>query len=432
MTSRTATYIDYAATPGSERTAFFDAPLMMSESNSAGNELASLGVKASPPEDKELPGAFMEDESKEREGPAGESSPNGSAFVEHIIDDDSTAPLNRKPSVGLGLPRDPIVRMSPVDGNEEIVQDIDDAEGDDGHHPKVSHRRLSSAVTDSGYGSGSNAPRSQSRQSKRSSTMEPIPILWTESPHDVRPHRSLVDGEGDESTARRDGNSFKRASSLRSFRSTGLRPSLLEREDRSSIRTTPTGAEKSTLRRRRISLGGGSFASGAGTVGPASSVVLDETFQNRSRSAELALTEKQKVKLSKNQVKEGKKVAKIIKAEGKAEKQALDEALKELADLQKMQKVAVKEEGKAYTAYSKALRDFHKNELEFFAARAKYERAQADLRAQEDARDASRNQARETTEMLQEKNREVEWLRAQKAVDDREREAKVRQLTGKA
>ena len=52
--------------------------------------------------------------------------------------------------------------------------------------------------------------------------------------------------------------------------------------------------------------------------------------------------------------------------------------------------------------------------------------------------------------MLQEKNREVEWLRAQKAVDDvsellilelisnsqhcpwqREREAKVRQLTGK-
>lgn len=57
-------------------------------------------------------------------------------------------------------------------------------------------------------------------------------------------------------------------------------------------------------------------------------------------------------------------------------------------------------------------------ELEFFAMRAKYERAQADLQAQEDARDASRSHARETTEMLQEKNREVEWLRAQKAVDD--------------
>lgn len=299
MTSRTATYIDYAATPGSERTAYFDAPLMRNESNSVDNELPAFDVKASHPEDKELPGAFMEDEPKERQRPAGEGSPNGSAFVEHITDDDSTAPLNRKPSPS-GLPRDPNVHMSAVEANEGTIQDIDDVEGDDGHHPKASHRRLSSAVTDSGYGSGSNAPRSQSRQSKHSSTMEPIPILWT-NVHDVHPHRSLVDGEGDESTTRGDGNSFKRASSLHSFRSTGPRSSPLEREDRSSIRTTPSGAEKSTLRRRRISLGGGSFASGAGTVGPASSVVLDETFHSRSRSAELALTEKQKVKLSKTQ-----------------------------------------------------------------------------------------------------------------------------------
>ena len=41
-------------------------------------------------------------------------------------------------------------------------------------------------------------------------------------------------------------------------------------------------------------------------------------------------------------VKEGKKVVKIIKAEGKAEKKALDEAVKELADIQKLQKTAVK------------------------------------------------------------------------------------------
>ena len=41
-------------------------------------------------------------------------------------------------------------------------------------------------------------------------------------------------------------------------------------------------------------------------------------------------------------VKEGKKVAKIIKAEGKAEQKAIDEAVKELADLQKLQRAAVK------------------------------------------------------------------------------------------
>ncbi len=64
------------------------------------------------------------------------------------------------------------------------------------------------------------------------------------------------------------------------------------------------------------------------------------------------------------------------------------------------------------------LRDFRKVELEFLAARAKYERAQAELDAFEDAREASKQHAQDATEMLQEKNKEVEWLRAQKAVDD--------------
>ena len=40
------------------------------------------------------------------------------------------------------------------------------------------------------------------------------------------------------------------------------------------------------------------------------------------------------------------------------------------------------------------------------------------MQAYEDAREAARDHAREATEMLQEKNREVEWLRAQKAADD--------------
>lgn len=64
------------------------------------------------------------------------------------------------------------------------------------------------------------------------------------------------------------------------------------------------------------------------------------------------------------------------------------------------------------------MRIFRKEELAFFAARARYERAQADLKAHEDSREAAREHAREATEMLQEKNREVEWLRAQKAADD--------------
>lgn len=37
------------------------------------------------------------------------------------------------------------------------------------------------------------------------------------------------------------------------------------------------------------------------------------------------------------------------------------------------------EESKAYTAHARTLRQFHKEELAFFAARAKFERMQANL-----------------------------------------------------
>lgn len=41
-----------------------------------------------------------------------------------------------------------------------------------------------------------------------------------------------------------------------------------------------------------------------------------------------------------------------------------------------------------------------------------------DVKVYEDTRQASREHAQDATEMLQEKNREIEWLRAQKAADD--------------
>jgi hypothetical protein len=135
-------------------------------------------------------------------------------------------------------------------------------------------------------------------------------------------------------------------------------------------------------------------------------------------------------------VREGKRLASIIKQEAKVEKKALEAAVKELAELQKLQKYAVKvssgsacvhslwlnaflqEEAKTNAAYGHALQTFHKEELIFLAAQAKFERAQADLQAHEDAREAAREHAQQATEMLQEKSREVEWLRAQKAADD--------------
>ena len=107
-----------------------------------------------------------------------------------------------------------------------------------------------------------------------------------------------------------------------------------------------------------------------------------------------------------------------MKEEAKAEKKALEVAVKELAEIQRMQKSSIKEEAKANAAHANALRVFHKEELDYLAAKSKYERAQADLQAYENSREAARDHANEATEMLQDKNREIEWLRAQKHADD--------------
>ena len=49
----------------------------------------------------------------------------------------------------------------------------------------------------------------------------------------------------------------------------------------------------------------------------------------------------------------------------------------------------------------------------------------------EEALETSRQHAREATERMQDKMREVELLRAQKSVDDRERAVKVTELKGR-
>lgn len=68
--------------------------------------------------------------------------------------------------------------------------------------------------------------------------------------------------------------------------------------------------------------------------------------------------------------------------------------------------------------------------MAFLAAQAVHEKAQATLRSAEETLEASREHARTTTEMLREKNEELEHLRLTKQADDRERLVKMKQLTG--
>ncbi|OCH93055.1 hypothetical protein OBBRIDRAFT_380379 [Obba rivulosa] len=361
---------------------------------------------------------------------SGETTPQASPPSEAIGTIPSGAPDAEEP-VHVKKPGEPSILRLPREDDEPAKSDggADTIKASTRSKLSTNTAAPKDTMSDSGYDSATGerdtpAARPGSRASQASAgILQPIPVVWAESPVDAPP-RSVSPWK--RSQIRRAESPEKRPSSLRSFATDPL--------DRESIRTAAGAGWRSPApgeRRRRRSLTGGSFASGAGTVGPSATPRLDDSFHARSASADAELTNKQKAKLDKETVKEGKRMAKVIKSEAKAEKKALEEAVKELAEIQKLQRLAIKDEAKIQSAHAKAVRSYHKEELEFFAARAKFEKAQAELQAQEDAREAARNHAQEVTEMLQEKNREVEWLRAQKAVDDREREAKLAQLAGK-
>jgi len=176
---------------------------------------------------------------------------------------------------------------------------------------------------------------------------------------------------------------------------------------------------------------GSTFISGAGTTGPLSITEKDATLHERSASADAALTPKQKAKAAKAEAKENKRLSRVIREEAKAEKFALNTAIKELAGLQKIQATAVKNEAKANAAHQKVLRRFQKEESIFLAARSKFEAAQAQLTSEEETVEIVRNHAKVATEHLQEKSREVDGLRTMFTLDEKERAVKLNELKAK-
>ncbi|KAH8100831.1 hypothetical protein BXZ70DRAFT_1077448 [Cristinia sonorae] len=363
----------------------------------------------------------------------------------HAAPDSDVAGPTPEPSVTIAST--PVVNLQPQEGHASALDHPTSTSEAAAHARKRNSAASTNGVpSDSGYGSaGSNAhSRSKSLTTTRAAPtaigettnddIEPIPVVWSGEEDEAafnEQEASAAQVQRSHSRARSQsawlpsrsvkGEDVKRSASVRSYRD--------RNGDQESLYTTPSGRRTP---HRRTSLGGGSFAAGAGTVGPNADMDVDESFRLRSAAAEASLGKKEKLRLNKTEIKEGKRLAAVIKAESKAERKALDTVFRELADVQRMQKLAIKEEARSAVAHAKALRAFRKEELEFFAARAKYERAQADLRAQEDIRDSARQHAQEATELLQDKNREVEWFRAQKAADDRERELKLLKLAGKA
>lgn len=162
---------------------------------------------------------------------------------------------------------------------------------------------------DSGYDSPSPRKRFSSLRKDDTDIIAPVPVVWTEGAHrepeaeEDGPHERIRGQEYiprsrsamSQSTARAAGADVRRSQSMRSYHTTG---SLRRDYDEGSMHTTPSG--RRTPGRRR-SFTSGSFANGAGTIGPNARADEEETklFRARSVHAEAGLTKKERSRLGK-------------------------------------------------------------------------------------------------------------------------------------
>lgn len=150
------------------------------------------------------------------------------------------------------------------------------------------------------------------------------------------------------STLLRKNNSISRRSNY-SRRATS--PSMAESVGHKSVFTNAEGRP----------VAGSTFINGAGVTGPNAMAQADPSLHERRATADGQLTVKQRKQIEKAEgeyhdcpsshvyslsaiciVKDGRRLTKVIKTEGKIEKQALQVAVKELGELQKFQENAVK------------------------------------------------------------------------------------------
>ncbi|KAH7341606.1 hypothetical protein B0J17DRAFT_647262 [Rhizoctonia solani] len=177
------------------------------------------------------------------------------------------------------------------------------------------------------------------------------------------------------------------------------------------------------------------FGLGPGASGPAPPKDENEALHQRAATAESSLSQTVVQKITAAELKDAKRVSKILKNEQKAEDKSMKRAIKELDKLASIQRQASKDESAALSAHNKAVKAEHKLNMKYLAAKAAWEKAAADLKSKTEMLESTKEHARTQTELLQSKTKEVDQLRTQKATDDRERQAKLLALknpSGKA
>ncbi|KAG9033394.1 hypothetical protein FRB95_014842 [Tulasnella sp. JGI-2019a] len=155
-----------------------------------------------------------------------------------------------------------------------------------------------------------------------------------------------------------------------------------------------------------------------------------DAIKNTTRHAtiEAGLTEQQVAMIVKAEGKDAKNYSKILKNEAKAQAKLHEMAMKELTNLQKIEKTAITNEAAAIKAHAQVVKSGDKANRAYLDAKAKWEIAAAELSSKTEKLEAARRHSQEQTALLKEKTKEVEQLRMRKATDDRERLMKLSTL----
>lgn len=137
------------------------------------------------------------------------------------------------------------------------------------------------------------------------------------------------------------------------------------------------------------------------------------------------LSKDQLRRLSQMERKDAKKLAKMIKEEGRAEARAVAQSIADVGRLGRLQKNAIEEERKSQHRLAKWTSREHRARLRFLKEKEKYERVEAELRNAENDFEERRDHAAGLTAQVAERTQEIDDMRAQKAADDRERQVKL-------
>ena len=138
----------------------------------------------------------------------------------------------------------------------------------------------------------------------------------------------------------------------------------------------------------------------------------------RAELSERILDEATLRRLSTMEKKDAKRLAKVIKAEGKSEHKAVTGSIKELERMVKLQKEAAHAERKSQLRLTKWTSKEHKARLRFLKEKERYEKIEGELRNAENDYEERRDHAGGLTAQVAEKTQELDDLRGQKAADD--------------